>query len=813
MRVLFHIEYHTSDTLHLRLESGASHAMHRAEGGEWWLTLDISAGEKYHYEVLSAAGQCLRSESRQHSVEQAEGDVEIFDRWYDSVGERPFYSTLFTESVFRRTEPSAAVSEGDIIIEVEATQIRSDEEVALVGAHPLLGGWDTAKALKLSDCTAPLWRIAIPHQTMGSEYKFIVRDTTSGALKFYEQGDNRVVPHTQSGRAIVRGLRLSSGREPWRGAGVAIPVFSLRSQRGWGCGDFYDLQAMADWAARVGMSIIQVLPVNDTTSSGTWRDSYPYNAVSSFALHPIYINPYEVIKVCNRYVAPAIRQQMKEVLEVCAKRGAKINALPAVDYEATAQLKERFLRKIYALCGATVLASRTFQQFFKQSREWLLPYAVFCTLRDKHSADKALWGDLSTYDASLAEQYATREAKSVGYYYFAQYLLDRQLAQARDYAHLKGVTLKGDIPIGVSPTSVDVWCAPHLYNLSASAGAPPDAFAEEGQNWGFPTYNWARMREDGYAWWCARLRKMARYFDAYRIDHILGFFRIWEVPRTMKSAILGYFNPSKPYTEQEIASLGFEFDAEQHTSNAENPKDVLFVRYPYAEGYTPRIEGYKTEMYAALDEAQQAAYMRLHEDFYYHRHNDFWRENAMRRLPALMQATDMLTCGEDLGMIPACVPDVMASESILALEIERMPKQMGVAFGDTRRYPYLSVAATSTHDMSTIRGWWQEDKALTQLYWQDVLHNAGTAPTECSGKTAHRIIEREMLSNSMLAILPLQDWLAIDEALRFADANAERINIPADPNHYWRWRIPLPLEQLLTEEEFNARVKELVALR
>ena len=813
MRVLFHIEYHTSDTLHLRLESGASHAMHRAEGGEWWLTLDISAGEKYHYEVLSAAGQCLRSESRQHCIEQTEGDVEIFDRWYNSVGERPFYSTLFTESVFRRTEPSAAVSEGDIIIEVEATQIRSDEEVALVGAHPLLGGWDTAKALKLSDCTAPLWRIAIPHQTMGSEYKFIVRDTTSGALKFYEQGDNRVVPHTQSGRAIVRGLRLSSGREPWRGAGVAIPVFALRSRRGWGCGDFYDLQAMADWAARVGMSIIQVLPVNDTTSSGTWRDSYPYNAVSSFALHPIYINPYEVIKVCNRYATPAVRKQMKEVLEVCAKRGAKINALPAVDYEATAQLKERFLRKIYALCGATVLASRTFQQFFKQSREWLLPYAVFCTLRDKHSADKALWGDLSTYDASLAEQYATREAKSVGYYYFAQYLLDRQLAQARDYAHLKGVTLKGDIPIGVSPTSVDVWCAPHLYNLSASAGAPPDAFAEEGQNWGFPTYNWARMREDGYAWWCARLRKMARYFDAYRIDHILGFFRIWEVPRSMKSAILGYFNPSKPYTEQEIASFGFEFDAEQHTSNAENPKDVLFVRYPYAEGYTPRIEGYKTEMYAALGEAQQAAYMRLHEDFYYHRHNDFWRENAMRRLPALMQATDMLTCGEDLGMIPACVPDVMASESILALEIERMPKQMGVAFGDTRRYPYLSVAATSTHDMSTIRGWWQEDKALTQLYWQDVLHNAGTAPAECSGETAHRIIEREMLSNSMLAILPLQDWLAIDEALRFADANAERINIPADPNHYWRWRMHLPLEQLLTEEEFNARVKELVALR
>ena len=813
MRVIFHIEYHTLDTLYILFEGGASHAMHRVEGGQWHITLEASAGDKYRYEVRNTVGQSLRLESRQHCVKQAEGEVEIFDRWYDSAGERPFYSTLFTESVFRRTEPSEAVTEGEIILEVEATQIRSNEEVALVGSHPLLGEWDTAKALKLSDCAAPLWRIAVPRQTAGSEYKFIVRDAVSGSLKFYEKGDNRIIPHTQCEQAIVRGLRLNSDRELWRGAGVAIPVFSLRSKRGWGCGDFYDLRAMADWAARVGMSIIQVLPVNDTTSSGSWRDSYPYNAVSSFALHPIYINPYEVIKVCNRYVSPDIRQQMTEVLEACAERGAKINALPAVDYEAAAQLKEEFLRKIYALCGDAILASRSFKQFFKQSEEWLLPYAVFCTLREKHSAEKAKWGDLSTYDVAASKQYADKEAACVGYYYFAQYLLDRQLAQARDYAHRKGVTLKGDIPIGVSPTSVDVWCAPHLYNLSASAGAPPDAFAEEGQNWGFPTYNWARMREDGYAWWCARLRKMARYFDAYRIDHILGFFRIWEVPRPMKSAILGYFNPSKPYTEQEIASLGFDFDAEKHTSNAKNPKDVLFVRYPYAEGYTPRIEGYKTEMYAALNEEQQAAYMRLHEDFYYHRHNDFWRENAMRRLPALMQATDMLTCGEDLGMIPACVPDVMTSESILALEIERMPKQMGVAIGDTRHYPYLSVAATSTHDMSTIRGWWQEDAALTQCYWQEVLHNDGSAPAECSGTTAQRIIEREMLSNSMLAILPLQDWLAIDEALRLRDANAERINIPADPNHYWRWRMHLPLEQLLAEEEFNARVKELVALR
>ena len=306
---------------------------------------------------------------------------------------------------------------------------------------------------------------------------------------------------------------------------------------------------------------------------------------------------------------------------------------------------------------------------------------------------------------------------------------------------------------------------------------------------------------------------MARYFDAYRIDHILGFFRIWEVPRSEHSAILGYFNPSKPLSEEEISAAGFTFDAIQHTTNAENPKDVLFIRYPYADGYTPRIEGYKTDMFLRLSPEQQSAYMHLHEEFFYRRHNEFWCENAMRRLPALMQSSRMLTCGDDLGMIPACVPEVMAQERILSLEIERMPKQMGVAFGDTRHYPYLSVAATSTHDMSTIRGWWREDAALTQRYWSEVLRNAGTAERECSGQTAERIIEREMLSGSMFAILPLQDWLAIDEQLRHQDPDAERINIPADPNHYWRYRMHLTLEQLSSEQEFNKRVRLLVALR
>lgn len=815
MRVTFRIEYYTNDVLHIRIGRGAARTMLRLGDGQWHITLELSAGDTYRYELHSAEDEILRVESREHAMESAPTEVEVFDRWYDSADSEPFYSTLFTESVFRREEPQTDVrcDNGEILLEVEAPQVRSTELVAIVGDHSALGGWDTSRALAMSDSQAPLWRIALPRETMGCRYKFIIIDKDTRQLKCYEDGDNRTMPTLHGDCAIVRGLRLRDCRERWKGAGVAIPVFSLRSAEDWGCGEFRDLKAMADWAAKVGMSIIQVLPVNDTTSSGTWRDSYPYNAISSFALHPIYISTRDVVKACGRYADPATRKQIKCALEQYAERGARLNAKSAVDYEATIKLKNRFLREIYALCGEQLLASQGFARFFRQSREWLLPYAVFCTLRDKHSSDRSKWGTLEHYDATHAEHYAAREKRRVGYYYFVQYLLDRQLADVRDYAHKLGITLKGDIPIGVAPTSVDVWCAPHLFNLSVSAGAPPDAFAEEGQNWGFPTYNWSRMREDGYAWWCARLRKMARYFDAYRIDHILGFFRIWEVPRSERSAILGYFNPSKPYSEEEIATFGFNFSADKHTTNTENPKDVLFIPYPYEKGYVPRIEGYKTTIFRQISEQQQEAYMRIHEDFFYHRHNDFWRENAMRRLPALMQATRMLTCGEDLGMIPACVPEVMHQEHILSLEIERMPKQMGVAFGQTLHYPYLSVAATSTHDMSTIRGWWREDPSLTQLYWSEVLRNEGVAERECSGTTAERIIEREMLSGSIFAILPLQDWLAIDERIRLADADAERINVPANPNHYWRYRMHLSLEELLAQDEFNTRVGSLVALR
>lgn len=820
MRSLFNIEYFasSSEALYVVFNGGNSHQMYQCAEGQWCVECDTECGSIYHYELRDNRGTLLREEAIKHKVSWGT-DAEVFDCWQDIPAEQPLYSSLFTECVFRRQATTvlannvSADSDG-LMLEVAAPTIMPDEVVAVVGERESLGSWDTDKAIIMDDSKAPVWSVALPRDVMSSEYKFVVLDAATHRLKRYEQGDNRRFPMATRSVVVMQGLRLRDEMS-WRGAGVAIPVFSLRSMSSWGCGDFADLHLMADWAATTGMSVIQLLPVNDTTTDGSRRDSYPYNAISAFALNPLYLSPADALTCCVECSDGAVAEIVKSIKSKFDSRGKRLNAEDAVDYEATIKLKSEYLHELYSACGKSVIESESFVRFLAESQMWLMPYMAFCVLRDRYSTiDFSSWSELSEYDAKQAEQFVLANYDEAYYYAFVQYLLDVQLRHARDYAHQRGVALKGDIPIGVAPRSVDVWCAPELYNCTMSAGAPPDAFAEDGQNWGFPTYNWSRMAEDGYAWWCARLKKMERYFDAYRIDHILGFFRIWEVPRNAVSAVLGHFNPSLPYTEQEIEACGFEFDAERDVACDLISTDVLFLEYPYSQGgFFPRIEGFKTAKFAALTEEQQSAYMRLYEDFYYNRHNDMWRDNALKRLRALMQASPMLTCGEDLGMIPACVADVMNSERILSLEIERMPKQFGLEFGVTEHYPYLSVAATSTHDMSTIRGWWEEDSAVANRYWTNVLNREGVAEEVCSAKTAYDILLRHMQSHSMLAILPLQDWLAVDESLRIANPAAERINIPADANHYWRYRMHLTLEELISAEEFNAVITELVAQR
>ncbi len=797
--------------------------------------------------------------------------VKTIDVWRDMPHDRSFYSSLFTESIFRRggcdkhTSALSAVG-GSVTISATSPMVEPHQKLVMVGSCAELGEWNHMRGVQMADGEFPVWRspaLAITEELLNSEFKFVIVDTRCGSAVAWESGENRNfgVCHYSGGDAVYMEQRAPIfDAQVWRGAGVAIPLFSIRSEDSCGVGDFMDLKKMVDWAAMTGQKIIQILPINDSTMTHTWEDSYPYNANSIFALHPQYIS-------LRRAGALTDKVLEAELLE----EGRRLNSLDALDYVAVNNLKDRYMRQLYEEVGAEVLKSAEFVEFFKGNSYWLESYALFSLLRDKYeTVDFAKWGDESKFTPELVKRYSNKRTKlykSLAYYYFVQFNLHVQLVEAREYATQKGVAFKGDIPIGVSRTSVDVWVNPNLFHLNAQAGAPPDDFSVLGQNWGFPTYNWAEMAKDGYAWWYARFGKMAEYFDAYRIDHILGFFRIWEIPLDAVHGLLGYFSPAMPLSVEEIKSrFGFPFDEsmarpainnwlldEIFAGQAEAVKikyleyhgggsyqfkkrydtqikiaravkdeamslklmtlhdEVLFVEDPYRKGcYHPRISADHTYVHRALSASDKDSYNHMYGDFYYHRHNDFWQAEAMKKLPVLISATNMLTCGEDLGMIPHCVPAVMEGEQILSLEIQRMAKDPALEFGEPWNYPYRSVCTTSTHDMNPLRAWLLEDAEVSKRYLLDVLGIDADVEYDCSGEVCEAIIRQHLDSPAMWTILPLQDWLSISEEVRHPDPHAERINIPASSRHYWRYRMHCTVEELISYTEVNMRIKALV---
>lgn len=870
------IEYRTQWGEQLTLRIGQRRiALQYAEGGTWHGTLarfDPAAAAEYTYEV-ERDGQTVRREWQPHTLRLPEGfragTLCIRDRWQEYPADRPFRSSAFTRGIFAReaspqpdtmatpeAAPAAALAPkagGNALLRVVVADLHPDEVLYIAGSSRALGGW--SRAVPMDDSRFPEWELPL-EVGQAFEYKFLIADRLTLTPVLWEEGPNRLwteVPGEDTLLIDERPVPRFPERR-WRGAGTAIPVFSLRSEEDFGIGEFRDLKRLADWAAATGQRILQLLPVNDTTMSGTWQDSYPYNANSTFALHPQYLHlPDAGVEVDEEYL------RLRE----------ELNALGEVDYVRVNREKRRLLHRAFERDGADTASRPDYKEFVARNRSWLMPYAAFCTLRDSFgTAEFSRWGEYARYDEQAVEAFSRAHESEIAYHCFVQYHLDRQLTDARRYAHSRGVVLKGDLPIGISRTSVDAWRSPDLFHMDSQAGAPPDAFSALGQNWGFPTYDWERMAEDGFAWWRARMQKMAAYFDAFRIDHILGFFRIWEIPTDALHGLLGHFNPALPYSADELRALGFDNSDGRYTTpplddgilaelfgelaaevrnkytfagrllpayttqrkvveqlpgdDAQVVRiregllalldDVLFVEDPRRKGfYHPRIGAQTTYAYRQLDDARRAAFNRLHDDFFYRRHNAFWKQSALRKLPALLAATDMLACGEDLGMIPDSVPETMRALQVLSLEIQRMPKTSAETFADPARYPYLSVCTTSTHDMNPLRAWWEEDRALTARFYREVLGEQGEAPAACEPWICRRIVGMHLASPAMFTILPLQDWLATDGALRSANPQAERINIPAVPRYHWRYRMHLRLEQLQRAEAFNAALREMIA--
>jgi 4-alpha-glucanotransferase len=798
---------------------------------------------------------------------------EIFDRWQDQPWDKPFYSVVFTDCVCRREGRALApaVEAGSLLLSCDAPMVAPDEVLAVSGACDALGNWAPEKAVVMSDASFPTWSCALPLDKLPEdlEFKFLILKKADGKVVCWEGTDNRhfaVAPATMGENMVVAGMRFVNPKAPWRGAGVAIPVFALRSEKDFGVGEFYDLKLMVDWAAKTGQRFIQVLPVNDTTMTHTWTDSYPYNANSTFALHPMYLRLSELGSLKD--------SERQAYYDNIAK---ELNALEEIDYEKVNAAKNAFTRELFAEVGEKACKAPQLRHFVKENAAWLTPYAAFCVLRDRNgSADFSKWGEYATYDEAAIAAFVKENQQDINYVYWLQYHLDKQMREVRDYAHAHGVAIKGDIPIGISRTSVDAWISPRLFNLDCQAGAPPDDFSVLGQNWGFPTYNWEEMNRDGFAWWKARFRKMAEYFDVYRIDHVLGFFRIWQIPMEQVHGLLGIFNPALPFHPDELRNnydfwidvdlqttpyimdyflkdffgeytdearerflvdagygryrLRPEFATQRKVADyfAQQPADekntrlsdalmglidqVLFIEDPYEKGkYHPRISAQFTYIYRSLTDYERWCFDRLYNDFYYHRHNDFWYGKAMWKLPPIIEATDMLTCAEDLGMIPDCVPAVMSALEIITLDIQRMPKNPREEFGNPAHYPYYTVCTTSTHDMSGIRQWWESDPATTQRFYNNLMHEGGQAPFFAEPWVCEKIVDSHLNSPAMLCILPLQDWLSIDGQLRRENPYKEQINQPAICPYYWRYRMHLTLESLNEENLYNRRLADLIA--
>lgn len=886
MTVQFNIEYKAmfgeQIVVNIQTEEGELKLpLETTDGERWACDWCVESPEKsytYYYSV-EREGRAVKTEwlmiKHQLEVNAKKAAVyTLYDHWKAMPEDAFLYSSAFTDCINHQVPQVMKPETGSKIVRliVRAPQLRDGERLGVLGADKALGAWDVQKILPMTQHTYNEWVADIDATHLeGShlEFKFVAFRNAKNEL-LWENSMNRTVdlPEMKAGELVSYELdQASFALYNRKLAGTQVPVFSLRTRKSAGIGDFGDLKTMIDFVASTGQKVLQLLPINDTTITHTWTDSYPYSCISVFAIHPQY---------ADLHALPELKDAKARA--EAEKTRAELNALDKIDYEKVNDFKINYLRQIFNQEGGKMMKTAEYKAFFQDTKQWLVPYAQYSYLRDKNgTADFNQWPDHQVWDEAERKALAdpkTAAYKNVAFFYFVQFVLDRQMQEAHEHAKAKGVILKGDIPIGVNRNGCDVWMEPKYFNLNGQAGAPPDDFSANGQNWGFPTYNWFEMLKDGCQWWNRRFKNMARYFDAYRIDHVLGFFRIWEIPVHSVHGLLGQFAPALAMSREEIESYGLHFQEDRFTrpfitdwvldrmfheragevkekyldrldderyqmkpevdtqrkvealfADVTDEKelwlrdglyalisDVLFVRDHTNPGvFHPRISAQLDFIYESLYDNDKAAFNRLYNDYFYRRNNQFWYQEAMKKLPKLVQATRMLVCAEDLGMVPDCVPWVMDELKILSLELQSMPKDPSVKFGHLSRNPYRSVCTISSHDMPTLRMWWDENVQRTQEYYNTMLYRQGPAPHPLPGWLASDIISRHLTSPSMLCILSIQDWLATDEALRLPDADAERINIPANPKHYWRYRMHLNIEDLAADKRFVQNITEMIS--
>ena len=863
----FHVNYKTGagDNVLIQIRKSADspiESLVMSDEGDGARSFACDRGEFFLYRYAVSMADGLIEERHWRFSLKTTKPIDVTDAWRSPQdGEDALMAPAFSHAVFAPDAKGVFPGNpkpGSVVIVLNEPRVGRNEEIRVVSKQ--LINWDTAQAFPMIRCEGNAWVLDFgPNPLLREvEFKFCLWDKENNCFKRYEDGMNHVV-RSVPGKTSIFSFNGFNFGNLWRAAGVAVPVFSLRSKSGRGSGEFLDLKPLADWCNEAHLKVIQLLPINDTTALRKWRDSYPYNAISIMALHPSYISVDEVYAFYGKRMSAMEREN-----------GLYLNDSSFLDYNRTRDWKDRTLRTLFADVLPIVEKDAAVKNYLKENEFWLKDYAAFAALRDKFGTpDFNLWPEMSKH--SKADVDALFNAKNALYFevmyrVFLQYHAERQLREAIDYAHSKGIAIKGDLPIGINPHSVEAWTEPELFDFGMQAGAPPDFFSRDGQNWGFPTYKWDVMKKDGFKWWSRRMQRMQMFFDVFRIDHILGFFRIWSIPYPFHSGLMGVFSPSLPLSATELAERGvysnpadlawpivsedflrskfseftdsvrqfFDrtpdgrlrlkegyFDPKKFDSWIEKDvhqtardrircaindtlHEVLLVSVKPGE-WQPRIMLEETDRFRTLAQGERDAMMDIYNDFFFNRHNEFWKRSAEEHLDALLGKCDMLVCGEDLGMIPASVPIVMQRKQILSLELQRMPKENWQRFGSPAYFPYLSVCATSSHDISGIRGWWEEDRADVDWFYHNMMGRGGETPKVAGQDIVSEIISQNLAAPSMLCINPIQDYAGMLDNVPHLLPFEERINVPSNADQHWQYRIPFCVDELSSKYPELAR--------
>lgn len=353
-------------------------------------------------------------------------------------------------------------------------------------------------------------------------------------------------------------MKYTSGAA--RVSGLVVALSALRSAGSPACGEYPDLPALGALAKKWNFKLIQLLPVNDSGSQ-----SSPYSARSAFALHPLYLRIAALPELAIANAADAGRGARDALLtesEALARGFAQDERLR---YGAYLEAKLGLLKKIYAslaepeIEGETA-AAREFAAWIG-ANPWVKAYAVFSELKEANGG--APWWEWKAHgEASPAEIEALWEGgelmSGTRFRAWLQWRAEAQFSAAAAALAAQKIELMGDLPIMIDRDSAEVWARRSVFRLGLAAGAPPDMYAALGQNWGFPIYDWEAAERDGYSFWKERLAAAEKFYSAYRIDHVLGFFRIWSLSERERSGYLGRFVPDAYIERRELEAAGLD---------------------------------------------------------------------------------------------------------------------------------------------------------------------------------------------------------------------------------------------------------------